>query len=110
MAIEVPNDMLGSGPEIAVEAPGESRLFRTWAGETVLTVLPDVLHYDRNQPAHYPNGRVVTDDVYDTRMAFLTHGRVTSDGVGPDDDYLTEFPFLGPCTTTPRVAGLLSAT
>jgi hypothetical protein len=29
------------------------------------------------------------------RMAFLTHGRVTSDGVDPHDDYLTEFPFLG---------------
>jgi hypothetical protein len=64
--------------------------------ESVLTVLPDILHYDRNRPAHYPNGRVVTDDVYDVRMAFLTHGRVTSDGVGPHSDYLTEFPFLGP--------------
>ena len=66
------------------------------ARDTVLTVLPDVLHYDRNQPAHYPNGRVVTDDVYDMRMAFLTYGRVTSDGVGPHDDYLAAFPFLGP--------------
>jgi Domain of unknown function (DUF4331) len=69
-------------------APAEAR-------DTVLTVLPDLLHYDRNQPAHYPNGRVVTDDVYDLRMAFLTHGRVTSDGVAPHEDYLTEFPFLG---------------
>ena len=65
------------------------------ARDTALTVLPDILHYDRNRPAHYPNGRVVRDDVYDVRMAFLTHGRVTSDGVGPHDDYLTEFPFLG---------------
>jgi hypothetical protein len=61
----------------------------------VLTVLPDVLHYDRSQPARYPNGRWLTDDVYDMRMAFLTHGRVTSDGVGPHDDYLPRFPFLG---------------
>ena len=61
------------------------------ATDTVLTVLPDVLHYDRTQAAHYPNGRVLRD----TRMAFLTHGRVTSDGVGPHDDYLPEFPFLG---------------
>ena len=29
------------------------------------------------------------------RMSFLTHGRVTSDGVEPHDDYLSEFPFLG---------------
>jgi Domain of unknown function (DUF4331) len=65
------------------------------ARETALTVLPDMLHYDRNRPAHYPNGRVLTDDVYDMRMAFLTYGRVTSDGVEPHGDYLTEFPFLG---------------
>jgi hypothetical protein len=75
-------------------------------------VLPDLLHYDRTQPAHYPNGRAVTDDVYDTRMAFLTHGRVTSDGVGPHDDYLTEFPFLGPPNAQAQgeaATGLLSA-
>jgi Domain of unknown function (DUF4331) len=65
------------------------------ARETALTVLPDVMHYNRNRPAHYPNGRVLTDDVYDIRMAFLTYGRVTSDGVEPHDDYLLEFPFLG---------------
>lgn len=57
--------------------------------------LPDVMHYDRGRPAHYPNGRVLTDDVYEMRMAFLTHGRVTSDGVGLHDDYLPEFPFVG---------------
>jgi Domain of unknown function (DUF4331) len=148
IALEVPDDMLGSGPRIGVWATANVRRDRglvqvdrvgnpsfnpffvdelknqfnaghpaddvanylaPWsmllesrgyspaeARDTVLTVLPDLLHYDRNQPAHYPNGRVLTDDVYDVRMAFLTHGRVTSDGVGPHDDYLTEFPFLGP--------------
>jgi hypothetical protein len=147
MALEVPDDMLGPGPEIGVWAtvsvrrdgileqvdrignPSFNPFFvdelknhfnaghptddvanylDPWskllesrgyapaeARETVLTVLPDLLHYDRNRPAQYPNGRGVTDDVYDMRMAFLTHGRVTSDGVGPHDDYLTEFPFLG---------------
>ena len=65
------------------------------ARETALTVLPDVMHYNRTRPAHYPNGRVLTDDVYDMRMAFLTYGQVTSDGVEPHDDYMTEFPFLG---------------
>jgi Domain of unknown function (DUF4331) len=148
IALEVPNDMLGPGPEIGawctvsvrrdgmlvqvdrVGNPSFNPFFvdelknkfnagqpvddvanylEPWskllesrgyppaeARDTVLTVLPDVLHYDRNRPAHYPNGRVLTDDVYDMRMAFLTHGRVTSDGVGPHDDYLPEFPFLGP--------------
>jgi hypothetical protein len=147
MALEVPDDMLGPGPEIGVWATASVRrdgglvqvdrvgnpsfnpffvdelknafnagepaddvanYLEPWtkllesrgyppdeARNTALTVLPDLLHYDRDQPAHYPNGRVVTDDVYDMRMAFLTHGRVTSDGVGPHDDYLMAFPFLG---------------
>lgn len=155
MALEIPNDMLGPGPEIGVWAtvsvrrdgmlvqvdrignPSFNPFFvdelknkfnagqpaddvanylEPWskllqsrgyppaeARDTVLTVLPDLLHYDRNQPAHYPNGRVLTDDVYDVRMAFLTHGRVTSDGVGPYDDYLTEFPFLG--VPNPQASG-----
>jgi hypothetical protein len=29
------------------------------------------------------------------RMAFLTYGRVTADGVERHDDYRMEFPFLG---------------
>jgi hypothetical protein len=127
MALEVPNDMLGPGPEIGLWATAcvrgddgleqidrignpsfnpffidelknqfnaghpaddvanylepwskllESRGYPpTEARDTVLTVLPDILHYDRNRPAHYPNGRVLTDDVYDMRMAFLTTER-----------------------------------
>ena len=147
MALEVPNEMLGSGPEIGVWCTASVRrdgtlvqvdrygnpsfnpffvdelknkfnaghpaddvagFLEPWskllesrgypsgvARETALTVLPDVMHYNRTRPAHYPNGRVLTDDVYDIRMAFLTYGRVISDGVEPHDDYLGEFPFLG---------------
>jgi hypothetical protein len=147
MALEVPNDMLGTGPEIAVWCTVSVRrdgklvqvdrygnpsfnpffvdelknqfnaghpsddvadFLEPWskllesrgyppavAREAALTVLPDVMHYNRTRAAHYPNGRVLTDDVYDMRMAFLTYGRVTSDGVEPHDDYMTEFPFLG---------------
>ena len=163
MALEVPDDMLCSGPEIGVwctasvrrdgelvqvdrvgnpsfnpffvdelkntfnaGVPGDdvANFLEPWskllesrgyapdeAKDTVLTVLPDVLHYDRRRPAHYPNGRVLTDDVYDMRMAFLTHGRVTSDGVGPHEDYLPEFPFLGPPNAQDEDAsgGLLTA-
>jgi hypothetical protein len=53
------------------------------------------VHYDCTRPAQYHNGRVLMDDVYDTRMVFLTHGRVTSDGVTQHDEQLTEFAFLG---------------
>jgi hypothetical protein len=46
-------------------------------------------------PAAYPSGRVLTDDVYSMRFAWLTRGRVTSDGLKPHDDLLNEFPYLG---------------
>jgi hypothetical protein len=60
------------------------------------TLLPDVLHYDRTRPAHYPNGRTPTDDVFSTRMIFMTHGQTTAQLVGPHGDLLTHFPYLGP--------------
>ena len=59
------------------------------------TLLPDILHYDRAMPAHYPNGRVMTDDVFSTRMAFMTHGQANPQGVKPHDDLMAVFPFLG---------------
>jgi hypothetical protein len=59
------------------------------------TLLPDILLYDRGMPAHYPNGRVMTDDVFSTRMVFMTHGRTDPQGVKPHTDLLPVFPFLG---------------
>src|SRR2546429_959476 len=128
MALEVPDEMLGTGPEIAVWATASVRrdgalvqvdrygnpsfnpffvddlknkfnaghpaddvagFLEPWsellesrgypsgvARETALTVLPDVMHYNRTRPAHYPNGRVLTDDVYDNRLAVLTDRQV----------------------------------
>jgi hypothetical protein len=60
------------------------------------TLLPDILHYDRTRPAHYPNGRALTDDVFSARMVFMTHGRAKPQGVSPHDDLLAHFPYLGP--------------
>ncbi len=59
------------------------------------TLLPDILHYDRTRPAHYPNGRVMTDDVFSTRMIFMVHGQATPQTIRPHDDLLAAFPFLG---------------
>jgi hypothetical protein len=148
IALEVPNDMLGAGPEIGVWATVSLRRdgkllqmdrggnpsfnpilmpddlkdgfnarqpvddvknyletqshFRQSQGygadeakAVVLSVLPDILHFDRRRPASYPNGRAITDDVFSARMAFMTHGKVTSQGLKPHDDLLMEFPFLG---------------
>jgi hypothetical protein len=150
MALEVPGDMLGAGPEIGVWAtvsvrrdgalvqmdrgghpsinpiinpddvkdqyntgepatdvemylPLWTNILQASGGYTaeqataaVRTVLPDILRYNRAQPATYPNGRALTDDVFSARMAFLTNGKVSSDGLKPHDDLLAEFPYLGP--------------
>ena len=65
------------------------------------TVLPDILRYDRTHPAAYPNGRILTDNVFDDRMAFLTDGKAGSDGLKPHGDLLAQFPFLGPPNRQP---------
>jgi hypothetical protein len=61
-----------------------------------LQVLPDILRYDRTKPATYPNGRVLTDDVYSIRFAWLSNGKVPPSGLKPHDDLLAQFPYLGP--------------
>jgi Domain of unknown function (DUF4331) len=94
MALEVPNHMLGEGPEIAVWATVSVRRDGTLVQVDRLgnpSFNPFFIDELKNQfNAGHP-----ADDVYDMRMAFLNHGQVTSDGVEPHDDYLTEFPFLG---------------
>jgi len=48
-------------------------------------------------PARFPdNGRALSDDVSDIFLGILTNGKVTGDKVGPHNDLLTEFPYLGP--------------
>lgn len=60
-------------------------------------MLPDILPYDPSRPVSYPdNGRLFTDDVGDYVVAILTNGKVKEDKVGPHDDFLSEFPYLGP--------------
>jgi len=61
------------------------------------TLLPDLLRYAPARPVSYPeNGRLLTDDVADRFMAILTNGKVSSDKVGPHQDLLPDFPYLGP--------------
>ena len=59
-------------------------------------LLPDILHYDPAIAAEYPNGRQLTDDILDLRLALITRGRVTTDLTGPHTDLLPTFPYLGP--------------
>jgi hypothetical protein len=74
------------------------------ARQKALLFLPDILHYDRDEPAHYPNGRVLTDDVYTYRFAWLTNGKAGPQGIKPHDDLLAQFPFLGAPNPIPKSA------
>ena len=58
-------------------------------------LLPDMLTFDPSRPAHYPNGRVFTDDVINHRLAFLSKGDIPPTGLRPHSDTLSEFPYLG---------------
>src|SRR6266478_4542411 len=61
------------------------------------TLLPDILPYDPKRPASFPNsGRTLTDDAVNVFLPILTNGKVTGDKVGPHNDLLGEFPYLGP--------------
>jgi hypothetical protein len=46
-------------------------------------------------PAHYPKCRVMADDVFSTRMIFVTHGQADPQQVTPHGDLMAAFPFLG---------------
>jgi hypothetical protein len=60
------------------------------ARQAALTVLPDILQYDRTKPVSYPNGRKPTDDVYSMRFAWLSHGKTPPPGLMPHDDLMNE--------------------
>ncbi len=66
------------------------------ARQVAAGMLPDVIRYDHQRPARYPdNGRTLTDDVPDYFLPLLTNGRLTSDGVDAHTDLLDEFPYVG---------------
>ncbi len=66
------------------------------AQQTALSLLPDILDYDYSSPAGYRNGRTLRDDIIDIQLVVLTNGAVTTDKVGPHQDLLAAFPYLGP--------------
>ena len=77
--------------------------------------LPDKLFFDDGSTPSAPfNGRRLEDDVIDIELNILTGGlatvgrdnmgAITTDGIGPHDDYLSVFPYLGEphAVTTPN--------
>ena len=72
------------------------------AKAAALQVLPDILSYDRTQPAAYPNGRVLTDDVYSLRFAWLTKARFPRAGSSPTTTSKPSSPTLAYPTPHPQ--------
>lgn len=66
------------------------------ARAAALGLLPDILAYDYTMPAGYRNGRTLSDDIIDIQLALFTNGKVTTDLVGPHQDLLEDFPYVGP--------------
>ena len=72
-------------------------------------LLPDVITYDTATTAAGPlNGRALADDVIDIELRIVTggdplglfddrdaDGAINTDGIGPHDDYIAKFPYLG---------------
>ena len=78
-----------------VQNPGKRRLLTRRGQGGSNASAPDILRLDRTRPASYPNGRVLTDDVYSMRFAWLTHGLVPATGLKPHDNLQGQFPYLG---------------
>src|SRR4051794_6434147 len=58
------------------------------ARRAALVVLPDILRYDRSLPAGYPNGRSLTGDAFSARFAWMSNGKIPSQGLKSHDDLL----------------------
>ena len=79
------------------------------AGALAGVLLPDVITYDTATAAAGPlNGRALADDVIDIELRIVTggdplglfddrdaDGAINTDGIGPHDDYMAQFPYLG---------------
>ncbi|HLF73215.1 MAG TPA: DUF4331 family protein, partial [Anaerolineales bacterium] len=59
-------------------------------------LLPDILTVDTSNPAGFPNGRGLADDVIDIELGLVTEGLITSDCVGNDSTFSGSFPYLAP--------------
>lgn len=61
-----------------------------------LVAVPDTLKFDIDEPALFPNGRALEDDVIDTLLSLVLNGPA-SDGVDANDKtFLLSFPYLAP--------------
>ena len=59
------------------------------------SLLPDLVAYDYSSAEGSPNGRNLTDDVINQRIALLSNGAVPHDGLRPHDDLPPRLPVPG---------------
>lgn len=100
---------------MVVSACGSTPPSSTGGGSTTSAPTPTPVASTVQTAQATVNGKsvtILTDDVFSARYAWLTHGKVTSDGLKPHDDLLAEFPYLGlphtqPEGTSPSTNGFL---
>lgn len=56
-------------------------------------LLPDILTLDTSNPAGFPNGRRLQDDVIDTALNLVSNGAITRDCASNDSTFRTTFPY-----------------
>jgi hypothetical protein len=57
-------------------------------------LLPDILTLDTSNPAGFPNGRRLQDDVIDIELNLISNGAITrGDCVASDSAFRTTFPY-----------------
>ena len=89
-------------PAADEDPASQRRLHAEEAATAARTMLPDILRYTahrgRPTPTDAPTLSVFSDRMafLTTRMAFLTRGKVSSDGLKPHDDLMARLPVPSP--------------
>ncbi len=98
-AIDPSQDLTATTAEGATFVASFASTLKALGGDPGLAtvLLPDVLTYNFSKPTSYAslNGRRLQDDVIDISLSLVTGGGLKTDNVGPHNDYLSDFPYLG---------------
>ncbi|HEV7280120.1 MAG TPA: DUF4331 family protein [Pirellulaceae bacterium] len=90
-----PNDFARFGEAVTNRIAEYNGGNRRLANDLACLLLPDLLTYDAEKPAAFPNGRALPTDVIDIELTLLSNGGLTTDGVDSNDRaFPGKFPYL----------------
>ena len=90
-----PADDVANYLRALVQAPASQRPYARGAAAAARIVLPDILALRPRPAGRLPQRPCPYRRRFSARFAWLTNGKVSSDGLKPHDDLLAEFPYLG---------------